>query len=219
MYHSGIFTTVAACILKCISKETCKRRQQLMRSTLKESNLQKSDPRKGGSCRNFHHSPLRWRKTFTRESGSQMSIYSLPRNCWKLSSPTSMACNALSFQKMMGCTHNSMRPYRFILWQATIGLHQVPLNSKSLFTTATTVANSTHHSLTSLLAFIGHYKQYMKMAVEVPNVQQQFGSSDCGLFAIAFTVHLAFGDDPRHIVFEQSQMQPHLLKCFQRKKM
>lgn len=54
---------------------------------------------------------------------------------------------------------------------------------------------------------------------QVPNVQQQFGSSDCGLFAIAFTVHLAFRDDPQHIVFEQSQMRPHLLKCFQRKKM
>ena len=134
-----------------------------------------------------------------------------------------MACNALSFQKMMVFTHNSMRPYRLILWQTTIGLHQVRLNSKSLFTTANTAANSTHHSLTSLLAFIGHHKQRMKMAVQcwtlMSNVQQQFGSSDCGLFAIAFTVHLAFGDDPQHIAFEQSQMRPHLLKCFQRKKM
>ena len=137
MHHPAIFTTVTVCIIRCISKEAHKRRQ-LMRSTLKESNLQKSHPRKGGSCRNFHHSPLRWRKTFRKKSDSQMSIYSLPRNCWKLSSPTSMACNALSFQKVV-FTQSSMRPYRFILWQANIGLHQVCLNSKSLFTTAYTV--------------------------------------------------------------------------------
>ena len=28
------------------------------------------------------------------------------------------------------------------------------------------------------------------LGVQVPNVQQQFGSSDCGLFAIAFMLHL-----------------------------
>ena len=47
----------------------------------------------------------------------------------------------------------------------------------------------------------------------------KFGNNDCGIFAIAFTLYLALGDDLQHILFEQSQMQPHLLKCFQRKKM
>ena len=37
------------------------------------------------------------------------------------------------------------------------------------------------------------------------------------MFAIAFTLHLAIGDDPQHILFEQSQMRSHLLKCFQKK--
>ena len=47
--------------------------------------------------------------------------------------------------------------------------------------------------------------------IEVPNVQQQFGSSAwLWIFAIAFTVHLALGDDPWHILFEQSQMRLHL---------
>ena len=57
------------------------------------------------------------------------------------------------------------------------------------------------------------------LQINVPTVQQQFGSCDCGLFAIAFTLHLAMGDDPQHILFEQSQMRSHLLKCFQEKKM
>ena len=55
------------------------------------------------------------------------------------------------------------------------------------------------------------------LQINVPTVQQQFGSCDCGLFAIAFTLHLAMGDDPQHILFEQSQMRSHLLKCFQKK--
>ena len=55
----------------------------------------------------------------------------------------------------------------------------------------------------------------LMLEINVPTVQQQFGSCDCGLFAIAFTLHLAMGDDPQHILFEQSQMRSHLLKCFQ----
>ena len=56
------------------------------------------------------------------------------------------------------------------------------------------------------------------LEINVPTVQQEFGSCDCGLFAIAFTLHLAMGNDPQHILFEQSQMRSHLLKCFQKKK-
>ena len=37
--------------------------------------------------------------------------------------------------------------------------------------------------------------------INVPIVQQQFGSCDCGLFAIVFMLHLAMGDDPQHILF------------------
>ena len=36
----------------------------------------------------------------------------------------------------------------------------------------------------------------LMLQINVPTVQQQFGSCDCGLFAIAFTFHLAMGDDP-----------------------
>ena len=45
------------------------------------------------------------------------------------------------------------------------------------------------------------------LQINVPTVQQQFGSCDCGLFAIAFTLHLAMGDDPQHILFEISPSQ------------
>ncbi len=45
-------------------------------------------------------------------------------------------------------------------------------------------------------------------------VQQQSGSVDCGLFAIAYAFHAALGDDVSQLRFNQSQMRRHLLKCF-----
>jgi hypothetical protein len=55
--------------------------------------------------------------------------------------------------------------------------------------------------------------------VYVPSVQQQKGGIYCGLFAIAFALHLAVGDDLTKIIFEQEKMREHLLKCFMKKKL
>ena len=38
--------------------------------------------------------------------------------------------------------------------------------------------------------------------VDVPAVQQQRGVLDCGVFAIAFAVHLALGDDVTKLNFQ-----------------
>ena len=57
------------------------------------------------------------------------------------------------------------------------------------------------------------------LTVEIPYVQQQKGIADCGLFAVAFAVHLAFGDDVSKLTFDQSKMRQHLIKCFQKKEM
>jgi hypothetical protein len=45
--------------------------------------------------------------------------------------------------------------------------------------------------------------------------QQQVGSSECGLFSIAFAVDLLEGNDISEIVYDQSQMRNHLLKCLE----
>ena len=57
------------------------------------------------------------------------------------------------------------------------------------------------------------------LCVELPNVQQQNGVTDCGLFAIAFAVHLALGDDVAKLNFDQAEMRHHLQQCFQKKQM
>ena len=46
-------------------------------------------------------------------------------------------------------------------------------------------------------------------------VQQQSGSTDCGLFSIAFAYHAAIGDNLRTLIFDQGRMRSHLLSCFE----
>ena len=45
------------------------------------------------------------------------------------------------------------------------------------------------------------------------SVQWQSGSSDCGLFALAFATSLCQGFDPANISYDQQQMRNHLLQC------
>ena len=47
----------------------------------------------------------------------------------------------------------------------------------------------------------------------VPPVQQQSGIVDCGVFAIAFAVHAALGENVGEIEFQQEEMRSHLSKC------
>ena len=51
-------------------------------------------------------------------------------------------------------------------------------------------------------------------------VQQQQGSSDCGLFAISFTTAFCNGSNVKSLTisFNQTKMRSHLLKCFQKRK-
>ena len=45
--------------------------------------------------------------------------------------------------------------------------------------------------------------------------QQQHGSVDCGLFAIANIVALCFGFEPNKILFCQDRMRSHLISCLE----
>ena len=57
------------------------------------------------------------------------------------------------------------------------------------------------------------------LVVSVVNVQQQVGVEDCGLFAIAFAVHAASGQNVEELEFDQVRMREHLIKCFTQKRM
>ena len=44
-------------------------------------------------------------------------------------------------------------------------------------------------------------------------VQQQGNDADCGLFAIAFAVTLAFGDKPEMISYDEGSLRRNLVEC------
>ena len=49
--------------------------------------------------------------------------------------------------------------------------------------------------------------------VAVPQVQKQSGKTDCVCFAIAWAVHLAYGDKPETIILDQTKLRSHLEAC------
>jgi len=47
----------------------------------------------------------------------------------------------------------------------------------------------------------------------IMSVQQQTGSTDCGVFVIAVMTSLAHDEDPSEIKYIQEEMRQHLLEC------
>ena len=64
--------------------------------------------------------------------------------------------------------------------------------------------------VTGLLAFPGK-----SVRLQWPDIQQQAGGSDCGLFAIANSFALCSGEGPSTVQYHQGQMRSHLFSCFQ----
>jgi len=51
--------------------------------------------------------------------------------------------------------------------------------------------------------------------VHMANMQKQHGGNDCGMFSIATMVLLAFKEDPGSVKYNQENLRPHLLQCFE----
>ena len=50
--------------------------------------------------------------------------------------------------------------------------------------------------------------------MHVMKMAKQYGSTECGLYAIATMVCPAFGNDPTTVVFDQSMLRSHLGECY-----
>ena len=57
------------------------------------------------------------------------------------------------------------------------------------------------------------------VSVNIANVTKQSGTADCGLCAVAYTTHIAFGQNPTLCIFKQNSMREHLLQCLESKYM
>ncbi|XP_033636978.1 uncharacterized protein LOC117297905 [Asterias rubens] len=51
--------------------------------------------------------------------------------------------------------------------------------------------------------------------VRLPRMHRQRGSSDCGVFALAYATELAFKGDPEIVVYEQKRLRQHLKDCLE----
>ena len=58
-----------------------------------------------------------------------------------------------------------------------------------------------------------------ELRVEICPAQQQDGTVDCGVFAIAFATDLCSGLEPVAAIYDQEKMRQHLLTCLQNRKL
>lgn len=58
-----------------------------------------------------------------------------------------------------------------------------------------------------------------KFSVKLSSVSKQSGSSGCALYAVAYITHIAFGDGPSSVIFNQSKMREHFQKSLEKQKM
>lgn len=104
----------------------------------------------------------------------------------------------------------------------TRGNHWIAVSTVSCTTEDITVYDSKYSRLSSdtetLLARLVHTDKSV-VSVNIANVTKQSGSSDCGLFAVAYITHIAFGLNSCLCVFQQSAMREHLQKCLEDKRM
>ena len=59
--------------------------------------------------------------------------------------------------------------------------------------------------------------QKPQFTVRIASLAKQSGNSDCGLYAIAYITHLAFGLDPSLFVFKQQALRSHFIHCIEQK--
>ena len=58
-----------------------------------------------------------------------------------------------------------------------------------------------------------------RITLEFVDVQKQCGSSDCGVYAVAFATALSLGQDPGTLHFAESEMRRHLFNMLKEKKL
>ena len=77
-----------------------------------------------------------------------------------------------------------------------------------------TITTKTSEKLASMLQC-----DQPEIHIVIQSVQQQNNVVDCGVFAIAFTTSLAYGEDPSDIIYDQTVLRSHFLKCLKQEKM
>ena len=72
---------------------------------------------------------------------------------------------------------------------------------------------TTTHLLDQIAALLATPRSIIN--IRYMDTQLQYGSTDCGIFAIAFAATLASGDQPGAFHFDQPQIRKHLIHCLE----
>ena len=62
--------------------------------------------------------------------------------------------------------------------------------------------------------YFGDQSANCKIQCNMTKVQKQKGSTDCGVFAVAFHTSLTYHLDPTEVQYCQDQLRSHLCSCF-----
>ena len=92
--------------------------------------------------------------------------------------------------------------------------HQSCEDATSIFIYDSLKYLTIEHKLKCDVASIVH-SQLDNLKFNVMNVDGQLNLSDCGVYAVAYATHLAFGLDPTHCLWDHKQMRGHLLSCLE----
>lgn len=82
------------------------------------------------------------------------------------------------------------------------------------------VYDSVYHTLDQTTKkIIFNYLFPALKSVEMVQINRQKGGVDCGVFAVAISTALAHQQNPAMITFDQAAMRPHLVACYEKKKL
>ena len=119
-------------------------------------------------------------------------------------------------------THMKPLPTGSLQILHTDGNHWIALSTFNCDAAVITVYDSKYTSVSESTQTILAKMVYTDrpfFSIKMASVSKQSGSSDCGLFAIAYITHIAHELDPSLCVFNQGQMRKHLIQCFEKEEL
>ena len=95
-------------------------------------------------------------------------------------------------------------------WVVATTIQCVPGEIKVFDSVYTSLDDGTHQTIQRMFGC-----HTSPLRVTVVNKPKQQGGSNCGVFAIAVCICLAFGEDSSKMIVRQAGMRDHFLKCFE----
>ena len=81
------------------------------------------------------------------------------------------------------------------------------------------IYSNLRESAEDVIAYLISQLNIHELKVNCAPTPEQSGGSDCGLYSIAIATAIAHDLDPANLIFEQSEMRPHLVQCLSSKEL